>query len=161
MHAVGGRLEFRHPLVRSAVYHAAPFAARARAHRTLAEVLTGEQNADRRAWHHAAGVLGTDEEAAAELEGTAGRAIERSGHAAASAALERAGELSPDEADRRRRLVSLRARRRMAGEQGARAGDPRPHGRHSPSRRSSPSRRCCAAGWRRPVDDGAPPSTTS
>ena len=117
VHAVEGRLEFRHPLVRSAVYHAAPFAARARAHRTLADVLTGEQNADRRAWHHAAAVLGTDEQAAAELEGTAGRAIERSGHAAASAALERAGELSPDEADRRRRLVGAAREAGMAGEQ--------------------------------------------
>jgi DNA-binding CsgD family transcriptional regulator len=116
VHAVDGRLEFRHPLVRSAVYHAAPFAARARAHRTLADVLTGEQNADRRAWHHAAAVLGADEEAAAELEGTAGRAIERSGHAAAAAALERAGELSPDETDRTRRLISAAREASMAGE---------------------------------------------
>ena len=117
VHAVESRLEFRHPLVRSAVYHAAPFAARARAHRTLADVLTGEQNADRRAWHHAAAVLGTDEEAAAELEGTAGRAIERSGHAAAAAALERAGELSPDASDRTRRLVAAAREAGMAGEQ--------------------------------------------
>ena len=115
--ATGGTLEFRHPLVRSAIYHAAPFAARARAHRTLADVLTGDQNADRRAWHHAAAVLGTDEEAAAELEGTAGRAIERSGHAAAAAALERAGELSPDESDRTRRLVAAAREAGMAGEQ--------------------------------------------
>jgi DNA-binding CsgD family transcriptional regulator len=114
--AVEGRLEFRHPLVRSAIYHVAPFAARAGAHRTLADVLTGDQNADRRAWHHAAAVLGTDEAAAAELEGTAGRAIERSGHAAASAALERAGELSPDEADRTRRLVGAAREAAMAGE---------------------------------------------
>jgi DNA-binding CsgD family transcriptional regulator len=117
VHAVDGRLEFRHPLVRSGIYHAAPFAARARAHRTLADVLTGEQNADRRAWHHAAAVLGTDEEAAAELEGTAWRAIERSGHAAAAAALERAGELSPDDADRTRRLVFAAREAGMAGEQ--------------------------------------------
>lgn len=116
VHAVDGRLEFRHPLVRSAVYHAAPFASRAGAHRTLADVLTGDGNADRRAWHHAAAVLGTDEEAAAELEGTAGRAIERSGHAAAAAALERAGELSPDEADRRRRLVMAAREAAIGGE---------------------------------------------
>ena len=117
VHAVDGRLEFRHPLVRSGVYHSAPFAARARAHRTLADVLTGEQNADRRAWHHAAAVMGTDEEAAAELEGTAWRAIERSGHGAAAAALERAGELSPDDADRTRRLVFAAREAGMAGEQ--------------------------------------------
>jgi DNA-binding CsgD family transcriptional regulator len=116
VHAAAGSIEFRHPLVRSAVYHAAPFEARARAHRALADVLTGDQNADRRAWHHAAAVLGTDEDAAAELEGTASRAIERSGHAAASAALERAGELSPGEDDRRRRLVAAAREAALAGE---------------------------------------------
>jgi DNA-binding CsgD family transcriptional regulator len=116
VHAVHGTLEFRHPLVRSAIYHAAPFAARADAHRTLADVLTGDQNADRRAWHHAAAVLGTDEQAAAELEGTASRAIERSGHAAAASALERAGELSPDEADRTRRLVMAAREAAVGGE---------------------------------------------
>jgi DNA-binding CsgD family transcriptional regulator len=116
VHAASGRIEFRHPLVRSAVYHDAPFDVRARAHRALADALTGDQNADRRAWHHAAAVLGTDEEAAAELEGTASRAIERSGHAAASAALERAGDLSPDEADRSRRLVAAAREAGLAGE---------------------------------------------
>jgi DNA-binding CsgD family transcriptional regulator len=116
VHAASGRIEFRHPLVRSAVYHAAPFDARARAHRALADALIGDENADRRAWHHAAAVLGTDEEAAAELEGTASRAIERSGHAAAAAALERAGELSPAPSDRRRRLVAAAREASLAGE---------------------------------------------
>ena len=114
--AVAGTIEFRHPLVRSAVYHAAPFEARARAHGALADALTGDHNADRRAWHHAAAVLGTDEDAAAELEGTASRAIERSGHAAAAAALERAGELSPDGDDRSRRLVAAAREAGLAGE---------------------------------------------
>ena len=116
VHAAGGVITFRHPLVRSATYHAAPFEARARAHRVLADALPGDRNADRRAWHHAAAVLGTDEDAAAELERTAGRAIERSGHAAAAAALERAGELSPDEGARRRRLVAA-AREAMVAAQ--------------------------------------------
>jgi len=114
--AIGAGIEFRHPLVRSAVYHSAPFEARARAHRALADALTGDQNADRRAWHRAAAVLGADEDAAAALEGTASRAAERSGHAAAAAALERAGELSPGEDDRRRRLVGAAREAAMAGE---------------------------------------------
>ena len=116
VHAAAGAITFRHPLVRSATYHAAPFEARARAHRALADALPGDRNADRRAWHHAAAVLGTAEEAAAELERTAGRAIERSGHAAAAAALERAGELSPDEAARRRRLVAAAREAMLAAE---------------------------------------------
>jgi DNA-binding CsgD family transcriptional regulator len=113
----GGAIEFRHPLVRSAVYHAAPFARRARAHDALADVLAGEENADRRAWHHASAVLGTDDEIADELERTAGRARTRGGHAAASVALERAADVSSDARARARRLVA-------AGDAAGMSGDP-------------------------------------
>ncbi len=116
VHAADGTLAFRHPLVRSAVYHSASFAVRARAHTALAAALEGEENTDRRAWHNAAAVLGTDTEAAAALERTADRARARGGYAAASAALERAGELSPDGDDRARRLVAAAQAARMAGD---------------------------------------------
>ncbi len=97
-------LQFSHPLVRSAIYHSAPFAQRAAAHRQLAEGLHDEP--DRRAWHLAAGALQPDEHVASLLEATADQAQRRGGAGAAALAMERAAELSPDRADQARRLVA-------------------------------------------------------
>jgi AAA ATPase domain len=96
-------LQFSHPLVRSAIYHSAPFAQRAAAHRRLAEALPDQP--DRRAWHLAAAALQPDEHVASLLEATAAQAQQRGGAAAAAMAMERAAELSPDRADQGRRLV--------------------------------------------------------
>jgi DNA-binding CsgD family transcriptional regulator len=97
-------LQFSHPLVRAAIYHSAPFAQRAAAHRQLAEGLLGEP--DRRAWHLAAAALQPDEQVASLLEATADQAQRRGGAAAAALAMERAAELSPDRADQARRLAA-------------------------------------------------------
>jgi DNA-binding CsgD family transcriptional regulator/tetratricopeptide (TPR) repeat protein len=97
-------VQFAHPLVRSAIYHAAPFAQRAAAHRQLAEGLRDQP--DRRAWHLAAAALQADEQVAALLEATAPPAPRRGGAAAAALAMERAAELSPDPADQGRRLAA-------------------------------------------------------
>src|SRR6266852_4992671 len=97
-------LRFSHPLVRSAIYHSAPFARRAAAHRQLAEALHDQP--DRRAWHLAAAALHPDEDVAALLEATAAQAQHRGGAAAAALAMERAAELSPDPEDQARRLVA-------------------------------------------------------
>ena len=97
-------LQFSHPLVRSAIYHSAPFAQRAAAHRELASALHDQP--DRRAWHLAAAALDPDEQVASLLEATAAQARRRGGAAAAALALERAAELSPDRADQARRLVA-------------------------------------------------------
>jgi hypothetical protein len=97
-------LRFAHPLVRSAIYHSAPFAQRAAAHRELASALYDQP--DRRAWHLAAAALHPDEQVASLLEATATQAQRRGGAVAAALAMERAAELSPEPEDRARRLVA-------------------------------------------------------
>ncbi|GAA3858936.1 helix-turn-helix transcriptional regulator [Streptomyces sedi] len=99
----GATTTYRHPLARSAVYHAAPPAERARAHRALADLLHDQP--DRHAWHLAAATTRPDTHVAAALERTADRARRRGGHEAAATALQRAAELSPHRADQARLLA--------------------------------------------------------
>ncbi len=100
----GGTLEFRHPLLRAAVYHTASAVARRAAHQALANTVAGERQLDRRAWHLAAAAPGHDEAAARALEEAALAARRRGGHAEAASAFERAGRLSAEGFERARRL---------------------------------------------------------
>ncbi len=104
--ALGERVTFRHPLVRSAVYRTATREQRREVHLALAEGTDRSVDPDRRAWHLATAAAGPSEPVAAALEQSASRAQARGGLAAAAAFLHRSVVLSGDPKQRVRRVLA-------------------------------------------------------
>jgi DNA-binding CsgD family transcriptional regulator len=96
-------VSFRHPVTRSAVAGLVSTAEQRHAHRQLAAALA--EDPERRAWHLANAVVRRDEQMAASLEEAAYRLLRRGDPVGAVAALTRAADLSPTDADRARRLA--------------------------------------------------------
>lgn len=93
---------FRHPLLRSVAYHAAPGSRIRELHLRLADVATDPQRA---VWHRAIAAVEPDAALADALEEQARDARTRGGSAAAARALTRAAELTTDTSVRTRRLL--------------------------------------------------------
>lgn len=109
-----GEVEFRHPLLRSAVYSGASAHDRHAAHRAAAAALPAA-DVDRRAWHLSEAVWHPDS-AVADLLVEAGKHAEgRGAYAIASGAFERAARLTPDDDLRQARLLRAAERAWTAG----------------------------------------------
>ncbi|MEU8225250.1 AAA family ATPase [Kribbella sp. NPDC048915] len=112
---VSGRVSFRHPLIRSAIYRSASPAERRAVHAALADATYEERDPDRRAWHRASATVLPDEDVADGLVRSADRARTRGGMAASAAFLERAAELTPDPEVRADRVLAAAESKLDAG----------------------------------------------
>jgi DNA-binding CsgD family transcriptional regulator len=110
-----GQVRFCHPQARAAVYRAAPLRQRQSVHRALAQTADSDVGPDQLAWHRAQAAPNPDEDVAAELTRSVGRAYARGGLAAAAAFAERAAELTPEPACRARRALDAAQAKREAG----------------------------------------------
>jgi DNA-binding CsgD family transcriptional regulator/tetratricopeptide (TPR) repeat protein len=112
----GGRIDFKHPLLRSAIYEQAPAALRQEAHQALAAAEDGTLGGERRAWHLAAAATKPDSAVASALEDAAESAKRRGGHASAATAFERSAQLTQGSEERARRLLAGADEARRGGE---------------------------------------------
>ncbi|MEU7636775.1 helix-turn-helix transcriptional regulator [Streptomyces sp. NPDC039016] len=101
------RVRFRHPLVRSALYQAAPVRTRHAAHQALARSLDADD--ERRVWHLAAATMGADDTVADLLAHCADRSRRAGGVVTAGHALRRAAAFATSPRARARWLIDAAA----------------------------------------------------
>ncbi|MEU1970987.1 AAA family ATPase [Microbacterium sp. NPDC019599] len=114
-----GRVEFRHPLLRAAVYSGASVHDRRAAHRAAA-IAAAPSDLDRRAWHLSEAIWHPDAGTAELLTQVGERAVGRAAYSVASGAFERAARVTPDADARAARLLRA-ADAAWAGGDGGRA----------------------------------------
>ncbi|NMO51561.1 AAA family ATPase [Actinoplanes sp. TBRC 11911] len=134
----GGRVRFRHPLVRTAVYHRAGEADRRGAHAAWADVVTDRP--ERQLWHRAAAATGPDDAIADALERRAEQERGRGALAGAIEIMDRAARLTPPSGRRAGRLLDAadlafelgrhRLVRGLVEEAGPLLAEPRERARH-------------------------------
>ncbi|MDQ3763344.1 MAG: AAA family ATPase [Actinomycetota bacterium] len=111
-------VRFHHPLVRSAVYHAAAPRRKRTAHRALAAVYGQRRTpgaVERHAFHLAAATPGPHEDIAHQLTAAARHAAARQNHVTAFALFEHAARLSPVGPARTQRLLKAALTSQAAG----------------------------------------------
>lgn len=150
-----GTVDFRHPLVRSAVYNAAPGPDRRRVHHALSRAAAAHSLIELEAWHAAKATLGTHPEVADRLERVADLAGRRGGLLSRARVLAQASALTPPGRSGTRgssgpprqqwRPVPCRWRRHSSTTSTRR---PSRHGCAVGSSRCGRSTRCSPATWR-------------
>ncbi|MCT9934719.1 AAA family ATPase [Planotetraspora sp. A-T 1434] len=98
-----GRVEFRHPLMRSGVLQAETLVRLQAANAALADILGDEPY--RRTWHRAQSIIGPDDHIADDLEANASVALSRGAVMSAIGDLERSAQLTSGSARRGHRLL--------------------------------------------------------
>ena len=112
----GSEVRFRHPLVRSAVYHSASAEDRRIVHSALAGATDPEVSLDRHTWHRAQAATGPSEELAEQLELSADAAQARGGFAQAVVFLQQSTLMTPDPMLRTRRALYAARVATLAGD---------------------------------------------
>ncbi|WP_320671017.1 helix-turn-helix transcriptional regulator [Patulibacter defluvii] len=109
-----GGVRFVHPLVRSAIYHAAAPSERRAAHRAIAAAVDEPE----RSWQLALAAPGPDEQLAARLVELAEQARAQGAPGTAAAVLERAARMTPDPEQARARSLGAAATAILSGRPG-------------------------------------------